>query len=67
MKTKLKKELHTKTIEELKIAITEAEKVLFDLNMEKIQNALKNVRSIFMKRKEIAVLKTILTLKEDSK
>ncbi|HZJ18238.1 MAG TPA: 50S ribosomal protein L29 [Patescibacteria group bacterium] len=64
MKTKEKKDLFTKDIKELKSMVSEAKDVLFNLKMEKSQNKLKNTRSIFMKRKEIAIILTVLRRKE---
>lgn len=64
MKTKDKKDLFTKDIKELKNMLSEAKDALFNLKMEKSQNKLKNTRSIFMKRKEIARILTVLKRKE---
>lgn len=64
MKTKDKKELFTKNIEELKNLLKSAQDVLFQLKLEKAQNKLKNTRSIFWKRKEIANILTVVREKE---
>ena len=53
-----KKDTGTKTIQELKKELNEGMSILYDLRLEKSQSKLKNVRSIFHKRKEIARLKT---------
>lgn len=64
MKSKDIKELHTKTIEELKHILSEAKDELFSLKMQIAQNKLKNKRLIFLKRKDIARVVTILNEKE---
>lgn len=64
MKTKTKKELHVKTASELKTALKEAKEELFSLRLQKTQKKLKNLRSIFEKRKDIAKILTILKEKE---
>ena len=55
--------MHEKTLPELKILLTEIKKALHEALMEKAQNKLKNTRLIFLKRKEIAQVKTILNEK----
>jgi len=50
--------IKTKTLEELKKEVKDARGQLFDLRLEMSQNKLKNLRSIFFKRKEIARLLT---------
>ena len=60
MKTKAKKELQAKTIPELEARFLEAKNEIFQLKMEKAQKKLKNLRSIFEKKKEIARILTIL-------
>jgi ribosomal protein L29 len=67
MKKNEKKELHTKTADELKKLIKEAQVTLGSLMLDKEQYTLKNTRSVFNKRKEVAVLKTILKEKEEAK
>ena len=64
MKTKEKLALHAKTLQELKTLQKEARDALFLLKLEKSQNKLKNLRSIFLKRKEIARIATIIRGKE---
>jgi len=64
MKSKDKKELFTKNDKELTKALKEAKDALFNLNLEKTQNKLKNTRSIFWKKKEIALILTALKEKE---
>ncbi|MDO8657253.1 MAG: 50S ribosomal protein L29 [Candidatus Levybacteria bacterium] len=64
MKTKNKKEISTRTIQELKGLLKEAKDLLFSLRLEKSQNKLKNTRSIFLKRKEIAQILTLIRQKE---
>ena len=64
MKTKEKRSLHTKTLQELKTLQKEARDALFLLKLEKSQNKLKNLRSIFWKRKETARVLTIIRGKE---
>lgn len=64
MKAKDKKELPTKTIAELRTALQDARKILFDLRMATVQQKLKNTRSLFVKRKEIATILTVLREKE---
>lgn len=64
MKTKNKKEISTRTIEELKGLLREAKDLLFSLRLEKSQNKLKNTRSIFLKRKEIAQILTLIRQKD---
>lgn len=64
MKTKDMKALHAKTLEELKILLKEAKDALYLLKLEMSQNKLKNLRSIFWKRKEMAVIATIINEKD---
>lgn len=64
MKSKEKKELRTKTIQELKNALLQAKDELFSLKLQAAQNKLKNKRLIFLKRKDIAVISTVLKEKE---
>lgn len=58
------KDLHTKTIDELKEMYKAAKSEIIDLNIEKSQFKLKNPRSIFNKKKDIARILTILRGKE---
>ena len=64
MKLKDKKQHKTKTSAELQTLIAEGRTALFSLRMEKMQQKLKNTRSIFLKRKEIAFFLTLLKEKE---
>ncbi len=64
MKKKEKEELHTKEIQELTALLKEARQALASLVFEAAQHKLKNTRSVFLKRKEIAVIETILKAKE---
>lgn len=64
MKAKEKKNIKEKSLEELKALLNEARKALFQLKLEKSQNKLKNTRSIFLKRKEIARILTEINWKE---
>ncbi len=64
MKTKIKKEFYAKTIPELRVTLKEAKDVIFSLRLEKAQKKLKNLRAIFNKRKEMAVIKTFIRGKE---
>ncbi len=65
MKTKDKKQLHTKTQEELNVQLKEARGNLFTLQMDQARHQLKNTRSLFMKRKDIAQILTVLKQKEE--
>lgn len=64
MKKNEKKELFDKTVKELKDRLSELEKELFDLTMEKEQARLKNTSALTNTRKKIAVVKTFLRQKE---
>lgn len=64
MKTKDKKELHSKSLEELKNLIVQAKDALAGLRLDKTQNKLKNTRLLFIKRREIAQMLTIARGKE---
>lgn len=64
MKTKDKKELFAKDITELKTMLKQAKDSLSTLRLDKATNKLKNTRSIFLKRKEIAKIATIIRGKE---
>jgi ribosomal protein L29 len=64
MKLKDKKELHAKSINELKKLIIEAKDALSALRMDKTLNKLKNTRQLFIKGKEIARMLTIVRMKE---
>ena len=60
MKTREKKDLHKKTTAELNTLLLETKKALNSAGLEKIENKLKNIRSMFWKRKEIAQILTVL-------
>lgn len=71
MKTTDKKNLLTKSTNELQKMIEEANKTLSQIKLDHVQNKLKNTRSIFHARKEIAVMQSVLqtklTKKEEEK
>ena len=58
------KELHTRSMVELRKLLKDALATLAALKLDHEQNKLKDTRSIFHKRKEIAVLRTIMRAKE---
>lgn len=60
MKTKAKKDLFEKSLEELKNQLDEKKKELFLAKLEHARKKLKNTRSIFSKRKEIATILTFI-------
>ena len=64
MKSKDKKALHDKTVDELHQMLKEAKVALFDFNLDRQQNKLKNTKAVFQKRKEIAQLLTVMKEKE---
>lgn len=64
MKAKDKKELHKKSMQELKKMVSEAKDALAKLKLEKVQNKLKNTSQLSVKRKEIAQMLTITRIKE---
>ncbi|MBU2632385.1 50S ribosomal protein L29 [Patescibacteria group bacterium] len=63
MKLKIKKEILTKDLKELKKMLLEARDELFNLRLDKHQNKLKNTRVLSWKRKEIALMLTIIRQK----
>lgn len=65
MKNKDKKDLYTKNIQELRKLLKECYDGLLSLRLQKEQNTLKNTSSLTLKRKEIAVILTILNLKKE--
>ncbi|MGH7204259.1 MAG: 50S ribosomal protein L29 [Candidatus Levyibacteriota bacterium] len=71
MKTTDKQTLQTKSTIELQKLIEETYNTLGQLKLDNVQNKLKNTRSIFHTRKEIAIMQSILhmklTTKEDEK
>jgi ribosomal protein L29 len=60
MKTIDKKALTTKTAKELEKMVAEAYKGLNELRLDHVQNKLKNTRSIFNARKDIAIMQSVL-------
>jgi ribosomal protein L29 len=64
MKLRDKKELHHKTVEELKKSIVEKQKELFDAQIEHTQGRLKNPRSLKSLRITIAQMLTIVREKD---
>lgn len=64
MKTKQKQELHQKTKEELKNILRTARAELLSLRLDNSLKKLKNTSSILHKRKEIAVIYTVLSEKD---
>lgn len=64
MKGKKLQELRSKKIQELKVLIYEAEKELVKLRMEKASGKLKDISALRQKRKEIAVIKTLIKEKQ---
>lgn len=67
MKTTDKKELQTKSLKDLQKLTEEAYKTLARLKLDHMQNKLKDTRSIFHKRKEIAVMQSVLQIKLNEK
>jgi ribosomal protein L29 len=67
MKTKERKDLHTKSQVELRTMLKSLKDAVFTAKLELSQNKLKNTRSIFLKRKEIAQILSILKEKEIKK
>ncbi len=63
MKTTDKKTLQTKTAKELTKLVAEAYKNLSQIKLDHVQNKLKNTRSIFNLRQEIAIMQSVLTVK----
>lgn len=60
MKATDKKILPAKSAKELQKMIDEAYKTLNQFRLDHVQNKLKNTRSIFNTRKEIAILQSVL-------
>lgn len=60
MKTNEKKELHLKTVAELRKLLRDAHEGLLSIKLEFKQSKLSNTSSLFLKRQEIAILQTIL-------
>lgn len=64
MNLKDRKELHLKSIKELINQAREAKDALSNLKLDKTQNKLKNTSLLFIKRREIAQILTIIRGKE---
>lgn len=64
MKTKQKQELHQKTREELENILRTAKAELLSLRLDHSLKKLKNTSSILHKRKEMAVIYTVLKEKD---
>lgn len=64
MRSNDRKALHTKDSSELKKLFDEARKALVALKLEHAQRKLKNTQSMYIKRKEIAKIQTVLQEKE---
>lgn len=64
MKSKDIKALHSKDMPELRKMLKEVQTYLADARLEQSMYKLKNTRSLFTKRKEMAVIKTIMKEKE---
>jgi len=67
MKTKERKDLHTKNLVELRTLLKNLKEAVFTARLELSQNKLKNTKSIFLKKKEIAQILTIIKEKEIEK
>jgi len=64
MKTKDKKKLQQKDIQELKNELVSSQKELFNLRMQLVQFKLKNTSLVAQKRKDIARMLTVMREKE---
>lgn len=67
MKLRDKKELHAKTHEELKKLRKDAQEELAALRLEHVQNKLKNTGLLSLKRREIAIVQSIINGKKEVK
>lgn len=63
MKTQLKKELHNKSLPELRQQVKEANDAYRLLRLDQETGRLKNTSALALKRNEIAVIKTIVNEK----
>jgi len=63
MKTQIKKELHAKSLLELKKQLKDVKDEVRSLRLDKEMGKLKNSSSLSLKRAEIAVIKTIINEK----
>ena len=59
-------ELNTKSVEQLLNDLTQAKKELFNLRLQNATNQLSNTSQIREKRRNIARIQTIITMKERS-
>jgi ribosomal protein L29 len=64
MKKELKTQLFAQSPKELQVMLEKKAKEIFGLKMDKQLGKLKNVRSLFHLKKEMALIKTILSQKE---
>lgn len=64
MKLKDKQTFRVNALTKLKDLLEKAKNELFLLKLDKAQNKLKNTRSIFLKRKEIAFISTLIREKD---
>ncbi|MGI8419761.1 MAG: 50S ribosomal protein L29 [Candidatus Levyibacteriota bacterium] len=67
MKKTDKQTLQTKSTIELQKLVEETYNTLGQLKLDNVQNKLKNTRSIFHTRKEIAIMQSILHMKLKTK
>ena len=67
MKATDKKTLQTKSKKELQKLIAETYKTLGQLKLDNVQNKLKNTRSIYNTRKEIAIMQTYVQAVKEEK
>ncbi len=63
MKSKQKEELKAKSINELRNLVKESEGLIFKFKLEKAQNKMKNLKSMFWERKKIALMLTVINQK----
>jgi large subunit ribosomal protein L29 len=59
------KEMREKTVDELKAAVVDYKKQLFDLRMQKSLNKLENTAQIGKIKREIAQIKTVIKEKAE--
>ena len=64
MKKQEIKELHQKPLQDLKQLLEKLQGELIQLNVDKSTGRLKDLHAVYKKRKEIAVVKTIIMEKE---
>jgi len=64
MKKQEIKELHQKPLQDLKQFLEKLQQELIQLNVDKQAAKLKDVHTVYKKRKEIAVVKTMIMEKE---